>query len=226
MFSVFVVAVAFVAFPESKEALLSNENIESINVESSGSLGLYRDGVCHKTHPNETLISNERSDWCSNIAKVKDDRNYNPWIQYSIKGKQMKIYKYSVRNGCCFHECCCDDENGEIIYDDADCCCRLYSYSLQASNDNKTWTVLHKVVKDERFDYCETKTFQLKEKSSPYTYFRFVLDEEYPGCIKCMQISQIELYGETTASVYSSFSDDNDDDDSISIIGRVKRDEQ
>ena len=222
----FIAFVAFVAFPESKEALLSNQNIESINVESSGSLGLYRDGVCHKTHPNETLISNERFDWCSNIAKVKDDKNYNPWIQYSIKGKQMKVYKYSVRNGCCIPgDCCCDDDNGKVI-DYFGCCCRLYSYSLQASNDNKTWTVLHKVEKDERFDSCETKTFELKGKSSPYTYFRFVLDEEYPGCIKCMQINQIELYGETIASIYSSFADDNDDDESISIIGRVRKDEQ
>jgi hypothetical protein len=226
MFSMFIAFVTFVAFPESKEALLSNVNIESINVESSGSLGFYRDGVCHKTHPNETLISNERYDWCSNIAKFKDDKKYNPWIQYSIKGKQMKIFKYSVRNGCCFqYECCCDYENGNII-DDSHCCCRLYSYSLQASNDNKTWTVLHKVEKDKSFNYCETKTFELKEKSSPFTYFRFVLDEESPGCYKCMQINQIELYGETISSSYSSFIDNDDEDESISIIGRVKKDEQ
>jgi len=102
----------------------------------------------------------------------------------------------------------------------------LFSYSLQASNDNKTWTVLHKVQKDERFDFCETKTFELKGKSSPYTYFRFVLDEEYPNCIKCMQINQIELYGETVSSVYSSFTNNDDEDESISIIGRVKKGEQ
>ena len=59
------------------------------------------------------------------------------------------------------------------------CCCRLNSYSLQVSNGNKTWTVLHKVEKDESFRFCETKTFELKRKSPPLTYFRFVLDEEY-----------------------------------------------
>jgi hypothetical protein len=68
--SMLIVAVAFVAFPESKEAIISNENMESVNVESSGSIGLYRDGVCHKTDPNETLISNERFDWCLNVANV------------------------------------------------------------------------------------------------------------------------------------------------------------
>ena len=43
-----------------------------------------------------------------------------------------------------------------------------------------------------------------------------------------MQINQIELYGEMIVSVYSSFTDNDNDneDDSISIIGRVKRDEQ
>ena len=139
----------------------------------------------------------------------------------------MKVSRYSVRNGCCHrYMCCCDDENGKIIDYDARCCCRLYSYSLQASNDNKTWTILHKVEKDEKFYFCETKTFELKEKSSPYTYFRFVLDEEYPHCIKCMQINQIELYGETVSSIYSSCPDNDDEDESISIIGRVKKGEQ
>jgi hypothetical protein len=79
---------------------------------------------------------------------------------------------------------------------------------------------------DEKFEFCQTNTFEFESKSAPFTYFRFVLDEEYPGCIKCMQINQIELYGETTASLYSSFTDDNDEDESISIIGRVKKDEQ
>ena len=41
-----------------------------------------------------------------------------------------------------------------------------------------------------------------------------------------MQINQIELYGETISSLYSSFIDNDDEDESISIIGRVKRNEQ
>ena len=87
-----------------------------------------------------------------------------------------------------------------------------------------SWTILHKVEKDESFGFCETKTFELKGKPSTFTYFRFVLDEEFPNCIKCMQINQIEFYGETTASV-CSFTDNNDDDESISIIGRINKDE-
>ena len=225
LLTMLVAVVAFVAFPESKEALLANEKKDLINVEASGSIGLYFDGKCHKTHPNQTLVADEKIEWCSNVASIKNDKNYNPWIQYSIKGKQMKVSRYSVRNGCCYYACCCTEEDGKVV-DYEYCCCYLYSYSLQASNDNRTWTILHKVEKDKRFDFCQTKTFELKEMSQPYTYFRFVLDEEYPNCYKCMQINQIELYGEAIASGYTAYSDISDDDESISIIGRVKKGDQ
>ena len=101
----------------------------------------------------------------------------------------------------------------------------MYSYSLQASNDNKTWKVLHRVEKDAKFDICQAKTFELKEKSVPFTYFRFTLEEEYPGFNKCMQINQIELYGETIISQFTSYDDNSEEDESISIIGRVKKGE-
>jgi hypothetical protein len=220
-----VSVVSFIAFPDSKEALLANEKSENIKIESSGSLGIYRDGKCVKTHPNETLISNERFEWCSNIAKDKNDPKYNPWIQFSLKGKKMAVTKYSVRNGCCYYACCCDEENGKVT-DYSYCCCYLYSYSLQASNDNITWKTLHKVEKDASFDLCQTKTFELDEKSKPYTYFRFVLDEEYPNCYKCMQVNQIELYGERVNYDHVSYSESSDEDYSISIIGRVMKNEQ
>ena len=60
----------------------------------------------------------------------------------------MRVKRYSVRNGCCRYSCCCT-EDGKIV--DYGCCCTLYSYSLQASNDNKTWKVLHRVEKDKSF---------------------------------------------------------------------------
>ena len=214
--------VSFVAFPESQDAILSNENKANINVESSGSLGLFYGGSCHKTYGNETLLSDEYKEWCSNIAKDKNDPAYNPWIQYSLKGKRMQVSRYSVRNGCCRYACCCTDDNGKII--DEACCCYLYSYSLQASNDNKTWKVLHKVEKDKNFYFCLTKTFELPKQTESYTYFRFVLDEEWPSCAKCMQINQIELYGHTTSGGFVE-SDSSEDEESISIIGRVRKNE-
>ena len=215
-------SVSFVAFPSKEDAIFAKYN-SSVVIQSSGSIGLYKNGKCVKTHPNETLIPSEDYEWCSNIAKDKTNVNDNPWIQYSLNGKQMKLTSYAVRNGCCRYACCCD-EDGKII--DGYCCCYLYSYSLQASNDNKTWKVLHKVEKDNKFYACQTKTFELKQQSMPYSFFRFVLDEEWPGCVKCMQVNQIELYGDVIDSGNSYYHDGNDDDESVSIIGRVKKDEQ
>ena len=224
LISMISLLVAFVAFPESTDAILAHHNPKEINIETSGSLGIYHHGKCHKTYGNETLLSDEYKEWCSNIAADKTDMSLNPFIQYSIKGKSMKIKKYSVRNGCCRYECCCVDDSDVIEYY---CCCRIYSYSLQGSNDNKTWTVLHKVEKDNSFYYCSTKTFDLPKETIAYTFLRFVLDKEWPGCPKCMQINQIELYGETISSGFSSFNDNNnDDDESISIIGRIKKGDQ
>ena len=128
--------VAFVAFPESKDALLGLENKELINIESSGSLGLFYNGKCHQTFGNETLVSDEKFDWCSNVAKDKSDKKQSPWIQYSIKGKQMKVEKIKIRNGCCrYYDCCCVDDDTIVDYY---CCCKLFSYSIHASNDNVT----------------------------------------------------------------------------------------
>ena len=225
-FSYLVFFVAFVAFPESSDSILSHENKDMINIDVSGSLGLFKDGKCVKTFGNETLTSNEFSEWCSNIATDKNDPSKNPFIQYSVKGKKLKVKKYSVRNGCCRHmECCCSEVDGKVI-DYGYCCCELYSYSLHASDDNITWNVLHRVTKDKTFYYCTTKTFDLDTISLPYRYFRFVLEEEWPNCPKCMQVNQIEFYGETITDLFSlNTAESPEEDESISIIGRVKRSE-
>ena len=83
----------------------------------------------------------------------------------------------------------------------------------------------HKVVKDNDFDVCQTKTFELEKETEPFTYFRFVLDEEYPTCKKCMLVNQIELYGQTLRTGFEYSSDGSNDDDSVSIIGRIKENE-
>ena len=226
LFSSFLLFVAFVAFPESKDSIFQHEKKENIVIETSGSLGLYHHGKCHMTNGTETLISDEYKDWCSNIAKNKNDPSMNPFIQYSIKGKQLKVTRYSVRNGCCrYYSWCCSEEDGKIV--DYDCCCAMSSYSLQASNDNKTWTVLHRVDNDKTMYYCAAKTFDINPKMTGrwYKYFRFVLEKELPGCPKCMQINQLELYGDVLVESYMAYSGNADDDESISIIGRVKRNE-
>ena len=212
--------LAFGVFPESTDSILAHLDPQDISIETSGAAGLYRDGKCHLSYGNETLDSNEWGEWISRTPEDKNDASLNPWIQYSIKGKSMRIKKYSVRNGCCRSKCVCFDDSDIVEYN---CCCKLYSYSLQGSNNNKTWTVIHKVENDDSFYFCFAKTFDLPYETIPYTFLRFVLNEEWPGCTKCMQLNQVEFFGTITESSYTPYSEkDDDDDESISIIGRIR----
>ena len=94
----FLFCLLFVAFPDKSNAIFQNvaDKEKNIVIESSGSLGFFYDGKCHKTFPNETLTTSEKSEWCSNVGKSKTDF---PWISYSIKGKAFKLSGYSIRNG-------------------------------------------------------------------------------------------------------------------------------
>jgi hypothetical protein len=208
----------FKAFPEKPNQIFRAE--KNIKVDGSGSLGIYIDGKCVQTYPNSTLNANSRMDWCSNLGKD----NNKPFITYSIQNNQMKISGYSVRTGCCdyYYEVCCSDD--DHVFDDGLCCCRLYSYSLQGSNDNITWKVLHKVEKDNDFYYCQDRTFEFA-LTEPFKYIRFVQDEKYPGCEYCMCLNQLELYGSVTGYEDYEESEDLEADDSISIIGKVKREQ-
>ena len=204
----------FIAFPARNDAIISTESSRmNVNVESSGSSGFYYDGKCHLTAPNETLNSDKKRDWCSNIAKGENDK---PWIEYSLKNKAMKLTGYSLRSGCCFYDCCCVDDNDILFH----CCCELYSFSLQASNDNRTWKTIHKVEKDQEFYICLFKTYEFA-KTEAFKYVRIVQDESVPGCRFCMALNQVELYGEAVDS-YGEEQEENEE--SVSIIGKVKRD--
>ena len=210
--------VEFIAFPERKDSLfqkVSNKE-SSIDVESSGSVGLYYYGQCHKTFPNETLRSDVKTDWCSNVAKSAKDK---PWVLYSFKDKAMKLTGYSVRNGCCYWACCCIDDFTTIDAK-AECCCYLNSFSLQGSNDNKTWKVIHKVENEKKFEFCEFRTYKF-EKTESFRYVRFIQEKEHPGCPFCMQINQLELYGEKIDNLFNGETEENDE--SVSIIGKFNR---
>ena len=207
----------FVSFPSRDDALLQNAvtNKKKINFAVSGSLGLHYQGKCHQTYPNETVNINEKYDWCSNLAH---DSNDKPWISFNIDNSMMKLTGYSVRNGCCYYLCCCVEDNRDID----SCCCELYSYSLQGSNDNITWKTIHSVEKQKYFYYCLFKNYEFP-KTEAFKYIRFVQDEPYPGCPFCMQINQIELYGELIQGDYSYYDANEENDEAVSIIGKVNR---
>ena len=210
-----MIFLQFIAFPSRKDALLQHNN-DIAYVESSGSVGLYIKNKCVLTYPNQTLVGEKTMDWCSNIAQ---DSSNMPWITFSLKGKSMKLNGFSLRNGCCWYYCCCD-ETGKVI-DDVYCCCELYSFSLLGSNDNITWKLIHKVEKEAKFYECQYKTYDF-DMTESFKYIKFVLDQERPGCPRCMQINQIELYGDVVDSQFSSYEND-DNDESVSIIGKVRR---
>ena len=208
--------LSFIAFPKRDDAIFhSIKDKNKIKTEVSGSMGYYTRGKCLPTYANSTLNEEDKQDWCSNIAK---NGNEKPFIMYSIEGKSMKLTGYAVRNGCCYYACCCLDDNN--LLDGDRCCCRLYSFSLLGSNDNKTWTTLHSIERAEKFYYCSFRTYEINNNQA-FKYIRFVQDEQLPNCAFCMQINQIELYG-STISAFDDFSDDNDEG-SISIIGKINR---
>ena len=209
--------MAFIAFPDRKDSIIS-ENIKDVVVSASGSIGFYMKGKCQQTYPNQTLTNNAYYDWCSNVGKKGEA---NPWISYYITGKKMKLTGYSIRNGCCrYAECCCIDDNTKLdshLY----CCCALYSFALQGSNDNQTWKTIHTIEQKKNFYYCKYETYEFPETEF-FRFVRFVQLEEYPNCPFCMAINQIEFYGSTTQS-FDYLDNIDENEESVSIIGKIKR---
>ena len=64
------------------------------------------------------------------------------------------------------------------------------------------------------------KTYEF-EPTGTFKYIRFVQEKEYPGCPFCMQLNQIELYGHANDMFFNDEAEDNDE--SVSIIGKLKR---
>ena len=215
--------VFYMEFPDRNDAIFANSPSKP-SIFVSGSLGLGRDSVCRETFPNETLNSDEQSDWCSNV--VESD-TMKPYIAYFYPMKYMKLRGYSIRNGCCHFYSCCDPSTNQII-DGHICCCELINYSLQGSNDNHTWTVIHHAGDGSNshfLKHCQVKTFEFPETEG-FKYVRFVGEKQRHGCLPCMQINRFELYGTTYDDEYSYQNDveSEDIDESVSIIGRVRKD--
>ena len=214
MFPFVLLSLNFVQFPSRADTILKDNH--DLVVEASGSIGLYRGNKCDITYPNMTLNDDKHIEWCSNIGKGEGD---NPWIMFSVKNKAMKLTGYTLRTGCCYYACCCYEEGGSIR--DIPCCCNLYTFSLIGSNDNKTWKTIHHLEKVSDVWGCKTVTYSF-EKTEGFRYIRFVQEKEYPYCPKCMQLNQFELYGETFSSPNFENLDDDENEDSVSIIGKIK----
>ncbi|EAX89184.1 hypothetical protein TVAG_195600 [Trichomonas vaginalis G3] len=153
-------------------------------------------------------------DWCSNCGKNKSDL---PWAIYSIKNHMIKLSGYYLKIGCCDinYPCCCIDDN--------DCCeCCLYSWSLQISNDNKTWKTIHKVEKDSEMRRCKDKTYKFSETYNT-KYVRLIQDESCPGDPPCIALNKIELIGSIENEDGLIFEDQENEEDDVSIIGHISK---
>ena len=172
------------------------------------------------TSPNMTLGKDDKLvDWCSNIAK-KGEGEGKPWISYRIKNKRIRANGYAIRSGCCYYACCCIDDSS--IYD-IDCCCSLFSYSLQISDNNMTWKTIHSVQEDQKFWACTNRVYKF-DKVEEFTFVRLVLDKQRQYCENCFALNRFEIYGEAINGNGDYIPDGEDEgDESVSIIGKINR---
>ena len=190
-------------FNENFNGLFQNMYNDSIaKIEASGSRYCWdfdlKDDVL--TKPENAIDPNAKHEWCSNFNRSKSDK---PWISFDFKEISFRISGYSLKAGCC---------------GDTNCCCKIYSWSMQGSNDNKTWASLHSVEKDDDFFKCKEKSFKISE-SGNYRFYRMIQDESQPNCWYCMDISRIELYGDLNTDQYNNIMIDSEEE--VSIIGKV-----
>lgn len=193
-------------------------NDPMVNITVSGSSKQYINGSRQMTKPEYAIYPFAKAyDWCSNCPRSYDE---HPWIVFTLKNHRMQFSSYLLRAGCCYYEeCCCDDD----YYGCVDCC--LYSWSLQVSDDNKTWTEAHRVDKDREMRRCKEKTYQL-DKTYTARYVRLIQNENCPGWPPCIAINKLDLFGNVLNDDYSpndDFVSYHDDDNDVSIIGHISR---
>lgn len=182
-----------------------------INASGSSSQGI--NNSIQPTKPEYSIYPwNKDYDWCSTIEKSYDNK---PFIAYTLKKRKFKFNGYFIRTGCCYEDCCCIMDG----YGCYDCC--LYSWNLQISDDNKTWKDVHRVEKDDTMRRCKEKSFKLDQEYAA-KYVRIIQMQPCPGFPPCMAINRFELFGEAIPEDFD-FVSYHDDDDDVSIIGHISR---
>lgn len=190
-------------------------NEQIIQVDASGSSQQSINGTKQLTKPFYSVEPfDKKYDWCSNCGKTYEE---HPWIIYSLKNRKVRFNGYFLRCGCCYTACCCEEYDYCV-----DCC--LYSWSLQISDDNMTWTEVHRVERDLSMRYCNEKTYKL-DREYTAKYVRIIQNEACPGYPPCIAINRFDLLGnvlndDLTTDDFVSF---HDDDDDVSIIGHISK---
>lgn len=191
-------------------------NDKIINIDTTGSSRQKINGSMQLTKPEYAIYPWKKDyDWCSNCMSSYDQ---HPWITFSLKNQLITFSGYFMRAGCCYEGGCCYDRR---YYYCIKCC--LYSWSLQISDDNKTWTEVHKITKDNEMKECAERTYKL-DKEYTTKYVRLLQTENCPDDPPCIALNRFELLGD----IHSDNSNDDfisfhDDDDDVSIIGHISR---
>lgn len=205
---------------EDPEGVFSKHfNRGDIIIATTGSSKQTINGTLQYTKPEYSVYPYvKRFDWCSNCGT---NYEYHPWISYSIRNHRIRFNGYFIRCGCCYGRCCCNDD----IFDYCYYCC-LYSWSILISDDNETWTEVHRVVKEKTLRRCNEKTFNL-DKEYTTRFVRIYQNEPCPGEPPCISLNKIELLGTTirddqaNSEDFVSFHDDDEED--VSIIGHISK---
>ena len=174
-----------------------------IKIDASGSricwVSDFSDDVM--TKPENCVDPESKIQWCSSFDSRRVKKQ---WISFTFEGAKLNLQGYSLHAGCC------------SAYR---CCCKIYSWSIQGSNDNVTWTTLDKVEKDEELFDCANKSFPVKSNGNSYKTIRLIQDESEKGCPTCIDLTKIEIYGDLNDENY--IPDDLEDNEEVSIIGKV-----
>lgn len=128
-------------------------------------------------HENCLNPSSEHK-WCS---KHDINKPGKPWIRIIFKNNTRILLKgYSIKFGCCNKDACC---------------CKIFSWLLEGSNDNFIWTKLHVIEKNDEFIKCGERTFEIFNFEF-YKYFRIRDSDFYQKCATCISILKLEFYGD------------------------------
>lgn len=215
--SMFFFACCLSLSVDSKGIFSKYYNDKIIMIDAVGSSKQRINGSLQMTKPEYSIYPWEKQyDWCSSCMRSYDE---HPWISFYLSNRQIRLKGYYVRAGCCNKNTCCCEEK---YYYCSECC--LYSWSLQISNDNKTWTEVHRVDKDKSLRRCAEKSFEL-DKEYTTTYIRLIQNEACPGDPPCIALNKFELFGNVVGEELgqSDFYSSPDEDDDVSIIGHISK---
>lgn len=189
----------------------------TVIVSANGNSQQYINGSIQMTKP-EFIIDqmDKKYDWCSKCSNIKEEK---AWITFAIRNKKINLRGYYLKAACCYLRCSCELS---VIGTR----CPLYSWSLQVSSDNITFSTVHHVEKDENMLSCAERTYDF-HKSYLTKFVRLIQTDVYPGEPSTIGLNKIELFGDLIDDPdfekgINFLSDYNDDDD-VSIIGHISK---